>query len=66
MGQICSGSTKNYMKEIARTEEFKTLISNLYEDIVKEEDTTDRKKHKDIQRIQKRFEKSRYLDDLLK
>lgn len=67
MGQICSGSTKNYMKQIARTEEFKTLISNLYEDIVKkEEDTTNRKKHKNIQRIQKRFEKSKYLNDLLK
>jgi hypothetical protein len=63
----CSGSTKNYMKQIARTEEFKTLISNLYEDIVKEEeDTTNRKKHKNIQRIQKRFEKSKYLNDLLK
>jgi hypothetical protein len=66
MGQICSGSTKNYMKQIARTEEFKTLISNLYNDIVRDDEVPLHKKNKKILKIQKRFEKSRYIEDLIK
>jgi hypothetical protein len=61
----CSGSTKKYIKQIASTEEFKKLVSVLYNDMVKNEDESEHKKNKNIMKIQKRFEKSKYIEDLL-
>jgi hypothetical protein len=64
--KLCNSNSKRVIKEICENELFKELVSNLYNNIVREEDFSLHNKQKNLKKIQKEFENSKYMSELLK